>query len=233
MKQTIVLVFTVLSFTNVLAQKDTYFAYEIGGTQDSYEFSSSIGNVNAEEINVVAVGLTLTQQIYKQFHFEIGAYIDFQAIDLYSGIDNETRLVFAQNQIHIPFRLQFRQPVFNDKVSFFATTGVNFISDWYEDYAFELRPNPNNLNLNTSKFDFDEKYTLLEFGIGTDIKLSENFYLGLRYRYNHRSNEILNFSAESRNAENNIEANYNVSSKGTYSSYTFAIGYRISRFWNK
>ncbi len=229
-KKTIFFLFVFIC-SSLNAQLETLFTYDVGIPKDQITFSNNIGKVESKIAKVAVVGLVLTQQIYKKMHLEIGGYFDFLAIDMYSD-NKETLLTFAQNQIHMPIRMQFRQPIFNNKFDFNLTAGINFVFAWFEDATFGLHPNPNQYILKTKEYKFIENHILYEFGAGTNFILGDFLYIGIKFRYNFGPKNMLSINTQSLNNAGIISSDYYLSSKGNYSSISLAVGFMISFLWN-
>ena len=101
------------------------------------------------------------------------------------------------------------------------------------DYDYFLYSFHKNTKLNTNKLDLKKNYTLFEFGIGTDIYLTKNFFLGFRYRYNIGFDKIITINAKTRHILETNDIDYFLNSKGNYHAFMISFGYKISKFWNK
>lgn len=229
MKQTLLTLFLCLSLKST-AQLSTFLSYDAGVPKDEFSYSSSIGDTDHLIYKLPTIGFRITQQVYKQFYAEAGFYIDFMAVDMINEIDS-TNLGFAQNQFQIPLRLQFRQTLFKDRIHLTVSGGFNYVIDFYENY-YEFITAKETFQVNTINYNFNSKYFLAEIGMGMDVMLTKNFYLGIRYYLNYGIENILTIDAEIYNG-NEIVSNHTVRSNGSYRFLAFTLGYRISRIWNK
>lgn len=227
LKHLFISVLLLLSFVSY-SQLDTYLSYDIGVPRDQFETNSTLGDVDYRISRMGVPGLRLTQQVYRQVHVEVGAYIDFFALDM---LTDSANVFFAQNQIHIPVRLQFVQPLFNKRIQLTASAGINSVFGWSAPYSYELSSVNTNYHKRTQEFSFIDSQLLLEWGLGADIYLTKNFYLGARYYANYGTRNVLTIQAELLN-DNTVEANYSVKSHGSYTFFAISMGYRFSRFWN-
>jgi len=233
LKDILLIVFALMITLDVFSQKNTLLTYEIGVTQKEFNFVSPQGLVEFYNSRNGVPGLIATQQIYNSLYLETGIYNDFLGCDMTAANElDTTNLLLAQDEIHIPLRIQFRQEYLNGRVNLFLSAGPMFVFG-LGDYTYSLHSAQNNTELNTNKFDFKKNYTLFEFGIGTDIYLSKNFFVGLRYRYNHGFNEIIDINSNTQHISESNSMDYYLNSKGNYHAFMFSLGYRISKFWNK
>lgn len=229
----LLIVFALMLTFDAYSQRNTLLTYEIGVTQKECNFVNPQGLVEFYNNRNGVPGLVVTQQIYNSLYLETGIYNDFLGCDMIvaDGLDT-TNLLLAQDEIHIPLRIQFRQEYLNGRVNLYLSAGPMFVFGM-GDYSYFLYSAQNNTELNTNKFDFKKNYTLFEFGIGTDIYLSKNFFVGLRYRYSHGFNEIIDIKSNTQHISESNSIDYYLNSKGNYHALMFSLGYRISKFWNK
>jgi hypothetical protein len=207
--------------------------YEIGVTQKEFNFVNPQGLVDFNNSHNGVPGLIVTQQIYNSFYLEIGIYNDFLGCDMTAANElDTTNILLAQDEIHIPLRIQFRQEYLKGRVNLFLSAGPMIVFGM-GDYSYFLYSAQNNTEFNTNKFDFKKNYTLFEFGIGTDVYLSKNFFVGLRYRYSHSFNEIIDINSNTQHISESNSLDYYLNTKGNYHAFMFSLGYRISKFWNK
>jgi len=74
---------------------------------------------------------------------------------------------------------------------------------------------------------------LMELGAGIDFRLSKNFFLGFRYKYNYSLKEQVHFEAVTQNDKTTEITHYKLVVPGHNQSYILSASYRISSIWNK
>lgn len=225
--------FALMLTMDVYSQKETLLTYEIGVTKIDFNFINPQGVVEFDSSRNGVPGLIVTQQVYNSLYLETGIYNDFLGFNMIAVNElDSTNLLFAQDEIHIPLRVQFRQEYLNERLNVFLSAGPMFAFG-VGDHRYFLYSDQNNTELHTYKFDVKKNYMLLEFGIGTDIYLSKNFFVGLRYRYSHGFNEIIDLNSNTQHVSESNSIDYFLNTKGNYHAFMFSLGYRISKFWNK
>jgi hypothetical protein len=232
LKDILLIVSAVVLTFDAYSQRNTLLTYEIGVTQKECNFVNPQGLVEFYNSSNGVPGLIVTQQIYNSLYVETGIYNDFLGCDMIVANElDTTNLLLAQDEIHIPLRIQFRQEYLKGRVNLFLSAGPMFVFGM-GDYSYFLHSAQNRTELNTIKMEFKTNYTLFEFGIGTDIYLTKNFFVGFRYRYNHGFNKIVDINSNTNISESN-SIDYYLNTKGNYNAFMISLGYRISKFWNK
>ncbi|MGZ5280943.1 MAG: hypothetical protein ACXWEY_01580 [Bacteroidia bacterium] len=214
-------------------QKNTFITYEVGIPKDKLTFHNPQNNIIFRPSSLGVPGITLTQEIKKFLYFETGAYTDFIGADMVSTGSDTTNLIFAQNQIHFPVRIQLRKSLFKERLNLSISAAPMFVFGWYESPAYGFYSKRNQTIAISHKYFFKENYTLFELGSGIDIRLHKHLFIGLKYRYNLGTKNILDIEAETRRNNSAENANYYLKSNGTYHAFMFSFGYRISKFWNQ
>lgn len=229
--------FLIAMATDVHCQTNTFVAYEFGATKDEITFYNPQRNSTFRSDAVGIPGFLLTQQLYQSVYIETGVYNDFTGIDMVVLGSDTTNLLFAQNELHIPLRLQLRQDLFDNSVDLFLSTGVTFAFSSDAAPSYRLDSKNGSTKLVTRVFEYRNNYALMEFGVGVDVKLSTNFFAGLRYRYHNGLSERLKIEAQTVTTRDTIpdteRTDYFVDSRGTYHAFTIGLVYRISSLWNE
>lgn len=224
--------FSLMLLQNAHGQKTTLLSYEFGLNQKEINFNNPQGVVSFYNNRVGVSGLVLSQQIYKWLYLETGIYNDFLGCDMVVENNGGSNLILAQDQLNLPLRLQFRKSYFNEKIDAFLSVGANFVVGM-GDYIYSFNSTQNETVLNTNKKDLKEDYGLVELGIGTDVYLTKNLFLGIRYRFGFGFSKIIDIHTITGNGADSNQIDYFLKSKGNYNAFVFTIGYRISSFWNK
>lgn len=210
-------------------QKKMYLSYEMGITFNRVTFNNPQRNVNLEQNTVPIPGFIITRQIKKSWYVETGIYQGFLGADMIkSGEFDSTNVQFAQEQIHIPLRVQTRTTVFDDHLHLFATIGANVVLA-SGGYTFEFITQNNNTEALNKRLRYKPTYILGELGMGFDLFLSKRFFVGGRYRFNLGFTQILNIMVTTLTAgENNIE-DYNLVGHGSFHAFMISMGFRIGK----
>ena len=173
-------------------QKRMYLSYEMGVTFNRVNFNNPQRNVNLEQNTVPIPGFIFTRQIKKFWYLETGIYQGFLGADMIkSGEFDSTNVQFAQEQIHVPLRVQTRTTVFDNHLHLFATIGANLVLG-SGGYTFEFTTVNNNTETLNKRLKYKPTYVLGELGLGFDLFLSKRFFVGGRYRFNLGFTQILN-----------------------------------------
>lgn len=219
-------VFYSISITSQ-GQSSTLISYEVGPNNHFANFNSQ-SEIDYRPSKEGVPGIVVTQQVFKDIYIESGVYNNFFGFDMiYTGTTDTSNLIFAQEQLNIPLRLQFRHAFLKNHLVISMTTGANFVFGVGDNtYTFY---SSNNYDIETNNLTYKDSYTLLEFGIGANVFIGKHFFFGVNYRLNKGFNEMFNLTATS----NEQNVNYKLSSTGDYHALMFSIGYRISQIWNK
>ncbi len=229
----LLIAFTAAITFDVYGQRNTLLTYEVGVTHKEFNFVNPQGLVKFYNSGNGVPGLIVTQQIYHSLYLETGIYNDFLGCDMILTDElDTTNLLLAQDEIHIPLRIQFREEYLKGRINLFLSAGPMFVFGM-GDYSYFLYSANNNTELNTNKLEFKKNYALIEFGIGTDIYLTKNLFVGFRYRYNIGFDKIIDINANTRHVSETNDIDYFLNSKGNYHALMISFGYRISKFWNK
>ncbi len=229
----LLIVFTLALTIDLHGQRNTLLTYEVGVTQKEFNFINPQGLVKFHNSGNGVPGLIVTQKIYQSLYFETGIYNDFLGCDmtLINELDT-TNLILAQDEIQIPLRIQFQQEYLKGRVNLFLTAGPMFVLGM-GDYSYYLHSAQGNAELNTNKLEFRKNYALFEFGIGSNIYLTKNFFAGFRYRYNIGFDKKIDIFSTTQHVSEPNNIDYFLNSKGNYHAIMISFGYRISTFWNK
>ena len=227
----VILVFIAIS-QDCFGKTSTIIAYEVGPTKDDISFFNPQHNVKFNSDPTGVPGLVVTQQLYKSLYFETGVYSDYIGMDmvLLQSADT-TNLIFSQEEIQVPLRLQLRQYFFNGRLDFYMSAGTMIVigNDGWSD----LYTKNNKTILTTDKYLNKNNYTLMEFGVGADFFISKNFFIGIKYRYTAGFSTKFDMEYHTQGLDQNNRTDYFVKSNGNYHSFMGSIGYRISWLWNK
>lgn len=217
-------------------QTNTFITYEIGITTDEVTFHNPQKNVDCRSNPVGVPGFLLTQQLYQSMYIETGIYSEFTGIDMIVTGSDTTNLLFAQNELHIPLRLQMRQGFLDNWVDLFLSAGVTLAFSPDATPFYELYSKNGKTELLTTAFGYKNTYALMEFGMGVDVKFSKDFFAGIRYRHSMGLSDRVKIEAQTRTTIDTIAdtetTDYTIHSVGSYRAFTIGVGYRISRLWS-
>lgn len=227
----VILVFISIS-QDCYGKTSTIIAYEVGPTKDDISFFNPQHNVNFYNDPTGVPGLVVTQQLYKSLYFETGVYSEYIGLNMVLlQPEDTTNLIFAQEEIQIPLRLQLRQYFFNGRLDFFMSAGAMIVIG--KDGWSYLYTKNNNTVLTIDKYINKNNYALIEFGVGADLFITKNFFVGIKYRYNAGISPKLDMEYHTQGLEQNNRTDYYIKSNGNYHSFMTSIGYRINWQWNK
>ena len=209
-----------------MGQNSTLISYEVGPGYHLANFSAQ-SDVEYRPGKSGIPGIVITQQVFKDLYIESGVYNNFLGYDMiYSGSCDTSNLIFAQDQLNIPLRLQFRQSLFKNHLVISMSTGANFVLGVGDNtYTFF---SSNDYEIETNNLTYRDNYTLMEFAIGTNVFIGKHFFLGVNYRFNKGFGDMFYVNAKS----DHQNMSYELSSTGDYYALMFSIGYRISQIWN-
>lgn len=213
---------------------NTFLTYELEIVNDVATFQSPDQNIEFYNYIEAAPGFILTHQISNYFFIESGLYLYVPTgFDMITLSSDSTNLMYLMEEFHVPFRVRFQKSYLNERVNPFFTIGTTLSLNSGTDNYFELYSVNRESDIINRSNVYSQKRMMLELGLGIDFRLSKNFILGIRYRYNYSLKEQIHLEAITQNNRTNELAHYKLIVPGHNQSYSLSASYRISSFWNK
>ena len=211
------------------SQKKMYLSYEFGVGLHAANFKNPQQNVDYKQDVPPIPAFVLTRQLHQSWYIEAGVYQGALGVNMTKrGAFDSTSVQFAQEQIHVPLRVQSRIQVFDNHLHLFATLGANLVFS-SGGYTFTLTTARNTTEALTKSLKYKPTYVLGELGVGFDLFLSKRFFIGGKYRFNLGFANILDIEVNTfTNGENTVEE-YFLTSSGSFHAFMLSLGFRIGK----
>lgn len=222
MRNFIILLMFLTSTSFLYSQKSTFISYEIGLSHTKYSFHGKTDLAFSTQVGTgTPIGL-ITQEITKNLYVEIGYTTDYTVFNFEDKSKDKWLDLFYRNGRQIPLRVQFRLPLFKNKFSLYALSGVS--------YSFGLKEN--NLGTNKDYFTVTDFYMKRDFflgqlGVGLDFNCGKNIYIGVKFQRDFSFQDTVDIKGYTEN-----QTPFSIRHRAHASMFSFRVGYRISSLWN-
>jgi hypothetical protein len=230
-----IVLFLISGLSMNFAQLSTKLIYDLGFGKYDFQLYNYQKNVTTNPHWDTNPSFLINQQIYKNIYLESGLGINTYDINCINENQlDTTNFWYINTEFQIPFRVQIQQSFFQDRIDLFTSVGTLFCFNMndYPMYRLSTAGIFDRLDINYASEYYSKRHFLMELGVGTNIFVTKNFFIGCRFRYSFGFKELLNIEAQRTNVDNTI-TDYNLKSSGNHMSFTISIGYQISKFWDK
>lgn len=227
-KAFIYIYFVLVSVSCMAQQKSTFASYEVGITADNIKFSSNDASIKMLHNGQAITGLTFKQEVKGSFLIEIGIYDKYLGADFRSYTPDTTNLVFAANTIQLPLRVVLRKKLFSDRLQIYPNAGISY----YLTHSFSgIEYSYGNSYLQIEGKPFKNNYFTFDIGCSLNYSISENFSLGIVYRYTSSFRKVADYQINTKRPDGTT-TEYKIGYSGITNNFMINAQYRISSWWD-